>query len=572
MARPLVGDRVKETTQTSGTGTLSLAGAATGFRSFAQEFSSGGKCYYLIVDDPTNTTQYEVGIGTFTAGTPNTLSRDTILESTSSNNAVSWDSSTKTVISTSNKLLLNAIADAVDSDLVTTGTSTAYTLASYRPTVGLYEGRFICFKLHTTCGASPTLNVDATGNKGLVDLNGTAISSGAMVGSAYYFAKYNSATSKWVVFSNFGLGAAAAKNLGADIVANANGDLTRTLSFNQKTDNYTAVAADNATALNFFLTSAAKTLTLNAASTYSNGFMLDVSNHAASTFALTISSTSAFYGNGLAGAASFVLKPGESCRISYQEATQFIVTSLVRKSSVVQGGFKNLKIATADGGTGPVVTADQIALQNAGGEAVLVSSVNVTAAIDTGSIATSTWYYVWVFYNPTTFAVSAKYSLSSTAPTAPSGSTYSARVGAVRTKSGSAVFLGSVQYGRRARYAASRVMTSGGAGNPTTPTWVSVDVSSFIPPTAAAITLFARTSGGVGDNIIAAPNNGYGSRDDTTNAPPINVGYASGGGGGNAYRSVLPVDFLIETTNTIYWAASSGANNNLYAYGWEDNL
>jgi len=203
MARPLVGDRVKETTQTSGTGPVSLAGAASGFRSFTQEFISGTKCYYLIVDDPTNTVQYEVGIGTFTSGTPNTLSRDTILESTNSNAAVSWDGSTKTVISIANKLLLNSLADALDSDLITAGTSTAYTLATYRPTAGLYEGRFVCCKLHLTNGVAPTLNVDATGAKAIVDINGAAPSLGALVASYYWF-KYDATAAKWVVFSPFG--------------------------------------------------------------------------------------------------------------------------------------------------------------------------------------------------------------------------------------------------------------------------------------------------------------------------------------------------------------------------------
>ena len=72
----VIKDRVKETTSTTGTGTLTLAGAFSGFDSFA-EIGDSNTTYYSCTDG----TDFEVGIGTYTAsGT--TLSRDTILEST----------------------------------------------------------------------------------------------------------------------------------------------------------------------------------------------------------------------------------------------------------------------------------------------------------------------------------------------------------------------------------------------------------------------------------------------------------------------------------------------------------
>lgn len=75
----VVKDRVKETSTTSGTGTLTLAGAVAGFRSFA-DIGNGNTTFYSIVDN--NTGQWEVGIGTYTAsGT--TLSRDTVLSNSS---------------------------------------------------------------------------------------------------------------------------------------------------------------------------------------------------------------------------------------------------------------------------------------------------------------------------------------------------------------------------------------------------------------------------------------------------------------------------------------------------------
>ena len=71
----VLADRVKETTTTAGTGTITLDGAATGFQSFAV-IGDTNTTYYAIVAQ--TGTEWEVGIGTYTAsGT--TLARTTVL-------------------------------------------------------------------------------------------------------------------------------------------------------------------------------------------------------------------------------------------------------------------------------------------------------------------------------------------------------------------------------------------------------------------------------------------------------------------------------------------------------------
>ena len=90
----IVKDRVQETSTTTGTGTLTLAGAVTGFQSFSV-IGDGNTTYYAIIMD----SQFEIGIGTYTAsGT--TLSRTTVLESSNAGALVNFSAGTKSVFCT----------------------------------------------------------------------------------------------------------------------------------------------------------------------------------------------------------------------------------------------------------------------------------------------------------------------------------------------------------------------------------------------------------------------------------------------------------------------------------------
>lgn len=90
-------DRVKETTTTSGTGDIALAGAVTQFRAFSSVFSIGDEQISYAVIGQTGS-EWEVGYGTYSAA--NTLRRDAVIASSNANAPVNFSSGTKDVFVT----------------------------------------------------------------------------------------------------------------------------------------------------------------------------------------------------------------------------------------------------------------------------------------------------------------------------------------------------------------------------------------------------------------------------------------------------------------------------------------
>jgi hypothetical protein len=89
-------DRVRESTTTTGTGTVTLLGAVAGFQSFAA-IGNGNQTYYTIADSTAGT--WEVGIGTYTlVGT--TLSRTEVLSSSNGGALVNFAAGVKDVFVT----------------------------------------------------------------------------------------------------------------------------------------------------------------------------------------------------------------------------------------------------------------------------------------------------------------------------------------------------------------------------------------------------------------------------------------------------------------------------------------
>jgi hypothetical protein len=239
----------------------------------------------------------------------------------------------------------------------------------------------------------------------------------------------------------------------------------------------------------------------------------------------------------------------------------------------IQGAFKNLQASATGLSANVSVTADEIAVESAANAYQTLRAVNLTIAstssgvangLDTGALAGSTWYSVWVIWNGTTTA--GLLSLSSTAPTMPAGYTHKARVGWIRTDGTANKYpLSFKQQGRKVQYvtasgtnvASLPMMASGtGIGALGTPTWVAVAWSAFLPPTAARIQVIATNQ--TSNQVSVVPNSNFGAVGSSTNPPPT------------SYFGNGLFEFELESSN-IYWA-NQGTTSYMTCLGWEDNL
>ena len=146
-------DRVKETTTTTGTGAVTLAGAVAGFQAFSAVMAVNDTCYYVIVS--ATGTDWETGTGTYSSAS--VLTRTTVLSSSNSGNAVNFSAGTKDVF-------MGPIANQVN-DIAHGGTG-ATTAADARNNLGVSTGT--------------VTSVSGTGTVSGLSLSGTVTSSGSL--------------------------------------------------------------------------------------------------------------------------------------------------------------------------------------------------------------------------------------------------------------------------------------------------------------------------------------------------------------------------------------------------------
>ena len=220
----LLKDRVKETTATTGTGDITLAGAVDGFQTFGAVLANADTTYYAISHRDAN--EWEVGLGTYNS-TAGTITRTTVLESSNSGSAVSFTSGTKDIFIT----LPAEKAVALDSnDVLSVGNITTsgylrgpatFTIdpAAYGDITGtvVIAGNLQVDGTTTTIN-STTVTVDdlnlvlASGAASAAAANGAGIT----VDGASASFTYDSATDRWTMN----------KTLATDLVGNVTGTVS----------------------------------------------------------------------------------------------------------------------------------------------------------------------------------------------------------------------------------------------------------------------------------------------------------------------------------------------------------
>ena len=190
-----------------------------------------------------------------------------------------------------------------------------------------------------------------------------------------------------------------------------------------------------------------------------------------------------------------------------------------------------------------------------------------------GTLAYSTWYYVFAIYNPATQAWRTLASISLTSPTLPAGYTAKCLISTVFTQAASAYWpLAQKQVGNQIEYkvaAATNVPTtpvigttaSQVGGGTTSPTWATLSIANFVPPNVATIilTLGANAT----SSIQVAPNNQSGGLGSATNSALSAFSPASG------VSALTMGQFIPESTN-IYWATAS--TGYVYCWGYTINM
>ena len=211
------------------------------------------------------------------------------------------------------------------------------------------------------------------------------------------------------------------------------------------------------------------------------------------------------------------------------------------------------------------VTADRMSI-----EGYIVTSYSKTIdatttgadALDAGSLANNTLYYVWAIFKPSTATAAALLSTSETAPTMPSAYTKKRMLGAFRT-GGAATFTNGIQRGRTFMYETPLIVLTGGAATTAT----AVSLSGYVPATAAVEALInMQNVSAVSGSKVLSPFSFTGT-----------VGFANAASLGristfNSTTSGVPhgsgwLPLLNATPTTFYYGVEAGSID-LYIVGW----
>lgn len=516
-------EKIGESCSTTGTGTFSLGGAYNAFNAWGTGFASGAEAFYLATNDAG--TIWEIGYGTFTNATPDTLTRTLI--ASSSGSLISWVTTPYRVYN------------------IPTGMALKHMLA-------------------------PLVN-------GVANVP-TWLPAGALwidyslgIGTAWVTKRYVSGSrtdaASHVEISRHYLGLTGG-------AANISAASQRSLFVDKGANNYVFTAADVGKTLAFNTTAATRTLTMLANDAAGMG-------HGAYVWVLPYSTTSVapngvtFTPGGSDTTDLATAPPNRRTLFMWDGARgKWVADYVAPATQAVRSYLAGLTLSAA-GSTGTFGVAAGVAADGTGAAMMTLGSAytKTTSAwavgsgngsLDTGTIANDTWYHVWQIERPDTGVVDILTSLSVSAPTMPANYTLKRRIGSMKTD-GSAQWIKFIQDGDYFAWAASVLDVD--ATNPGTS---AVTRTLTVPP---GVNVHARLNvyQVQGSNVFATHLSDLAVNDEAPSATVAPLGQLNGGSGTSADAG--QVDVRTNTSAQIRSRISvSGAGDilRIATIGWFD--
>jgi hypothetical protein len=252
----------------------------------------------------------------------------------------------------------------------------------------------------------------------------------------------------------------------------------------------------------------------------------------AASLLLTYNATSLI----LPGAANIQTQAGDYCLAQYLGSGNWQVLEYVRAAIPLTMSMPAVQgLVVKNDGTTPnskidvsctsaILTVGGIAgaAFNIGSQSLVINLGTTGAnALDTGTVAASTFYFIYIIYNPATNTVAGLASLSSTAPTLPSGYTHYMRVGAMQTD-GSSNLRRTYQKGKRLSFTSSPPATGTGT----------VTIATYVPSTYESFYMtVSTTSSNTYANITDSNGLNVGQVIDSTTGSPVTMSNIANSGG-----------------------------------------
>lgn len=441
-----------------------------------------------------------------------------------------------------------------------TGAANAYVIALAPPITSYYDGLVVYWKVgagNTSTGAS-TLNAGG-GAVALLNDAGGAIQLNDLVAASIITSIFDAGANSFYVTEVL-----ASQNVASIAETTVTGASHTYVTAEQS---HLVVRSNSASAMTDTLP--------GTAGTFANGWFNYIKNaDASASLTVAVGAGGTINQGNLTG--SLVIEPGETWLVECQGVGVYNagrIHSATLHASAPGGAFKKLSVAWSST-TAVALTADEVIVEDTNLNTRRISSVSLTLGtgtsgangLDTGALAASTWYYLWAIFNPSTNTQAILMSLSSTAPTMPSGYTYKALLSAIFLD-GSNNIMGFKQLGREYQWvvgsnlSTARAIATGASGNPSTPTFTATSISNFIPTPVASVGKFYLNDASGSNSSVLAPNASYGGLSSATNTPPLmtNAGAISSSSG----------EFVLETTNVYY---ASGGGTTAYCLGFRLNI